>query len=127
MRLELTGECDVSPAGLSLEIDPMRRARLGATAQLGAHADHPLTEIDVAPGEPEDLLDPHHAEHRECEHRPIPRRATVQEPPDLVRGQGPRFALSAPARQLVAMESQTSGSRPGNRDVLRDRTRAAMG
>ena len=36
MRLELTGECDVAPAGLRLEIDPTRRARLGASAQLGA-------------------------------------------------------------------------------------------
>ncbi len=49
IRLELTGECDVSPAGLRFEIDPTRRTRLRATTQLGSHADHALTEVDVAP------------------------------------------------------------------------------
>ena len=66
-----------------------------------ARADHALTEIDVAPREAEDLLDPHPAEHSECEQRPIPRRATVKEPPDLVRGQGP---LPCPVFRLDSAE-----------------------
>ena len=78
MRLELTGECDVSPTGLRLEVDAARRARLRATTQLGSHADHALAEVDVTPGESEDLLDPHPAEYREREQRPIPRRAALE-------------------------------------------------
>jgi len=60
----------------------------GATTQLGSHADDALAEIDVAPREPEDLLDPHAAEHSEREQGRIPLRATVEEPTNLVTPSG---------------------------------------
>ena len=96
MRLELTGECDISPAGLRLEIDAARWTCLRATTQLGSHADHALAEVDVSPGESEDLLDPHSAEHREREQRPITRRAALEEPPHFASRESPRLALSSP-------------------------------
>jgi len=106
MRLELTGECDISPAGLRLEIDAARWTCLRATTQLGSHADHALAEVDVSPGESEDLLDPHSAEHREREQRPITRRAALEEPPHFASRESPRLALSSPPGKFVPMQSQ---------------------
>jgi hypothetical protein len=62
------------------------------TRELRAHVDHAGVEVDVAPGQPEQLGDPHPCVERGDDERPPTWRAGREQPSDLIAAEHPLAA-----------------------------------